>query len=74
MKILKEHLKTLWYEDKDGNEIKEMPDEEICRPDGAEYQVSRFPNMLTTTHLKLIRQFEVDECKHPRKYILPTYG
>lgn len=76
MKILKEHLKTLWYEDVNGDEIKDIPDEKsgYRSPEGATYQVSRFPNMLTTTHLRLIKQSDVDKCKHPRKYIVPTYG
>lgn len=73
MKIDKEkHLKTLWYEDENGNVIPN--DEELCEPEGAVYQISRFPRILTTTYLKLIKRDDVDKCKHPRKYIIPTYG
>lgn len=75
MNIKKEHLDTLWYEDKDGNKII-TTDEALNQrcPDGAVYQVSQFPDYLKTTHLHLITQEEVDKCKHPRKYIQPTYG
>jgi len=73
MKIDKEkHLKTLWYEDENGNEV--TCDDDCCRPEGAVYQVSRFPKVLTTTCLKLTNQEEVDKCRHPRKYIVPTFG
>ena len=72
MKILKEQLKTLWYEDEDGNEI--ICAENEYNPEGAAYKVSRFPKMLRTTRIKLIRQEDVDKCKHPRKYIKPTHG
>lgn len=73
MKIDKEKdLKTLWYEDENGNVIPN--DNELCKPEGAVYQVSRFPKSLTTTYLKLIKCDDVDKCKHPRKYIVPTYG
>jgi hypothetical protein len=67
MNIEKSKLRTLWYEDKDGNII-EWDKKSIDRPEGAEYQVSRFPLTITTMHLKLIRQSEVDKCKHPKKY------
>lgn len=73
MKINKEkHLKTLWYEDEKGNVIPN--NEELCSPEGAVYQVSRFPKTLTTTYLRLIRQDDVDKCKHPKRYIIPTHG
>jgi hypothetical protein len=72
MKILKENLETLWYEDEQCNKI--ACDENYYRPEGAAFQVSRFPNQLATRHLKLIKQEEVNKCKHPRKYIRSTYG
>jgi hypothetical protein len=72
MKISKEHLETLWYEDEQGNRIACAENE--YHPEGAVYQVSRFPKTLTTTHLRLINQTDVDKCRHPRKYIVPTYG
>lgn len=76
MKILKEQLKTLWYEDENGNKIDEMPCEEngFRPPTGACYQVSRFPLTLRTKHVKLLDQAEVDKCSHPRGHIVPTYG
>ena len=75
MKIKKEHLETLWYEDEKGNKII-CSDEALNQrcPDGAVYQVSQFPRMLRTTHLRLIFQNDVDKCNHPWKYIVPTYG
>ena len=75
MKIKKEYLKTLWYEDKDGNFIGK-PDfkNEPIVPDDAEYQVSRFPNVLRTSYLNLIKQKDVDKCKHPKKHIKKTGG
>ncbi|MCX8132107.1 MAG: hypothetical protein N3I35_18660 [Clostridia bacterium] len=72
MKILKEHLETLWYEDEKGNKIP-CAENEYC-PNGAVFQVSRFPHQLTTNHLKLISQDEVNKCNHPHKYVVPTYG
>ncbi|HEX3038185.1 MAG TPA: hypothetical protein VHO94_04230 [Oscillospiraceae bacterium] len=71
MNIDKSKLKTLWYEDKDGNLI-DCKENEI--PENAYYQVSRFPQMLTETHRKLIRKDEVDNCKHPRKFRRKTSG
>lgn len=71
MKIDKKQLKTLWYEDKDGNPIDRKKDE---IPANAYYQVSRFPQMLTESHLKLIRQDEVDQCSHPHKCREKTGG
>lgn len=73
MKINKENLKTLWYEDKGGNNLG-YKGFDFKTPENAKYYVSRFPNQLTTTYLKLIKQEDVDKCKHPRKYIKPTYG
>jgi hypothetical protein len=76
MKIKKEHLRTVWFEDKDGNYISE-PDyknNDLDMPSNAEYQVSRFPLELTTKHLKLIHQKEVNKCNHPRRYIKKTGG
>ena len=71
MNIDKSLLKTLWYEDKDGNPI-DCKGDEI--PANAYYQVSRFPHMLTESHLKLIRQDEVDKCRHPHKCRRKTGG
>ena len=73
MKINKDELRTLWYEDEKGNVIPHDP--EACEaPKEAVYQVSQFPNELRTTYLELIRQEDVDQCTHPRKFIRPTYG
>jgi len=76
MLIKKEQLQTLWYEDEKGNKILPTTEEEknSVNPTGAKYQVSQFPKTLRTTHLELISQKDVDKCKHPRKYIKPTYG
>jgi len=69
MKIDKEkHLEILWCEDANGNVVSDENSGECI------YQVSRFPQSLTTTYLKLINTEEVEKCNHPRKYIVPTYG
>jgi hypothetical protein len=73
MLIKKEQLRTLWYEDENGKRLDNI-DENEYRPKGAKYQVSQFPLQLVTTHLELVSQENVDKCKHPRKYIKPTYG
>lgn len=73
MNICKEHLKTLWYEDAEGNLIPhDCEAGEI--PNSARYQVSRFPNILTTSYVGLVRSTEVATCRHPQKYRKPTYG
>ena len=73
MKIKEEHLKTLWYEDKDDNFV-EKPDFKnvFAVPPNANYQVSRFPNVLRTSYLKLIKQKDVDKCKRPKKQVEKT--
>lgn len=55
MKIDKEkHLKTLWYEDMDGNVIEtNKTDWTPPMVDGPHIQVSRFPFQLTTSYLKI---------------------
>lgn len=70
MKIDKSKLKTLWYEDEKGEEL---PDVENAR-EGAAYQVSNFPLEIRKTHLKLIKQKDVDACKHKRAWIKRTGG
>jgi hypothetical protein len=67
MKIDKTKLKTLWYTDKNGNEVEE-------NDSSAVYQISRFPLEISTTHLKYVRSEEVNACKHQRKYIKRTFG
>ena len=67
MKIEKSMLKTLWYEDEDGKEIK--CDEDEVDPKGAAYFVSRFPLCIRTKYYRLIKQENVDKCTHDRKYI-----
>ena len=62
MKIEKSMLKTLWYEDEDGNVI-DNPNDEVD-PKGALYLISRFPLEVRETHLKIIRQEDVDKCQH----------
>jgi len=74
MKINKETLKVLWYEDKDGNKLIDSCDFDNSEPENAEYFASRFPCELHEKHYKSIKQSDVDKCNHPRKYIVPTYG
>lgn len=70
MKIDKNSLKTLWYEDKEGKKIPYVEG----MPKNAAYQVSNFPLEVRETHLKLIKQEEVAACKHKRKNIRRTDG
>jgi hypothetical protein len=72
MKIEKSMLKTLWYEDGYGNEI--PCDENYAQPEEAAFRVSRFPLEVRTTHLRLIKQEDVDKCKHRHKWIKRTGG
>jgi len=72
MKIIKENLKSLWYEDADRNKID--CDEDEYHPKGAVYQVSRFPLEVTTRYIRLANKDEVESCNHPRKYIERTHG
>ena len=73
MKINKEDLKTLWYEDENGNKLEHV--EFSCEaPENAKYFASRFPCEVHEKHYKIIKQSDVDKCNHPRKYIVPTYG
>lgn len=73
MKISKEQLKTFWYEDEVGNRI-EWPDDRVDAPENAAYYITRFPKMLITQYNRLIRQIDVDKCRHPRRHIKSTYG
>jgi len=53
-KIKPEHLRTLWYEDKDGNVIEDFDLETATdHPDGAYAQVSRFPTSLRENYIML---------------------
>jgi len=73
MKIKKEHLKTLWYEDADGNILEHDNESYLC-PKGAKFQNSMFPNIVRHNVLELIKQEDVDKCPHPRENINKTYG
>ncbi len=73
MKILKEHLDVLWYEDSEGNKLPADQNECII-PEGSVYQVSRFPRLLRTSYLQLTNQEEVNSCKHPRGHVVSTAG
>ncbi len=51
MNIKKDHLKTLWYEDMEGNELEAKED---GLPTKERYiQVSRFPYVLRTNYIKV---------------------
>lgn len=75
MIIKKEQLETLWYEDEKGNKILQTEEsrKELAVPINARYQVSQSPNILRTTHLRLICQEDVDKCNHPIESINPEY-
>lgn len=74
MKISKENLETLWYENRETGEKIPSMNGEICNPEGADIRVTRFPNIVRTSHYRLFTQEKVDKCKHPHKYVEPTYG
>jgi hypothetical protein len=74
MRIDKAMLKTLWYEDENGNEIPEVDVQNLIEPPNAAFQVSRFPLEVRTKHLRLIKQEDVDKCRHPLKYRKRTGG
>jgi hypothetical protein len=63
-------IPTLWYENEHGDRHVPEPggDPYEAMPEGYKYQVSRFPFQLTTNHLKILQQDEVDACDHPEKY------
>jgi hypothetical protein len=73
MLIKREQLKIRWYEDGNCNDLG-YPSFDSPTPDNAEFQISRFPCQLTTSHHRLVKRDVVDKCRHPRKYIHPTYG
>ena len=60
MKIKKEHLKILWYEDADGNILEHDNESYLC-PKGAKFQNSMFPNIVRHNVLELIKQEDVDK-------------
>ena len=73
MKILDEHLHTLWYENADG--ARHLPNLEggyDVPPDGFVYQHSAFPCTLHKTVLRLTVAAEVEACAHENTQ--PTYG
>ena len=73
MNIQKSMLKTMWYEDKDGNQI-ECDDRDCVCPDGADYYVTRWPLEVREVHSRFIKRVDVDRCKHKRKWIKRTGG
>jgi len=73
MKINKNDLRSFWFTDKNGNFIGETKFEAETHNCEVFY-VSRFPTKLITQHYRVSLQSEVDACKHPRKFIKPTYG
>lgn len=68
MIIKPEHLETHWYEDEKGNRVPHDMNE-VMTPKEAEYYVSVKALAVTDTHYKIVRQEDVDKCRHPRKYI-----
>lgn len=76
MNIDKSSLQYLWYEDKSGNKVEVDINDitSIERNPEIAYLVSRFPLEIRTKTLKIIRQADVDECRHKKKYIKHTFG
>ena len=74
MKIDKTKLQNYWYEDVDGNKLP-LEENEVGRySKKTVFYVSRFPLELSTTHYRVIKQSDVDKCRHPRKSIRATGG
>lgn len=73
MNIDLENLKTSWYEDKDGNRIEGGTEFDEARPANAFYYSNISP-CVTDHHYRIANAEDVCHCKHPRKYIKPTYG
>lgn len=73
MIINKDELHILWYENEDGDKYV-LKDGEYEAPDGFIYQHSKFPSVLRHNILRLTQEKEVTACKHPSKYVVPTYG
>ena len=67
MNIDKAKLKTLWYEDAEGNEVDRDSKDMV-------YQVANFPLEIQTRRLKMVTTADVAACKHKRKYIKRTFG
>lgn len=77
MIIPPETFDTVWYEDKDGKRIPMNSYGEPLYPEDRDkivFQVTRFPLEIRTSYFKIVKQKDVDTCKHPEKYIVPTYG
>lgn len=72
MNINKSMLKTFWYEDQEGKEIKN--DDELVTPDGAHSYVTRSTLEIREVHHKIIKQDDVNKCPHKSKWIKRTGG
>lgn len=75
MKIDISKLYTLWYEDENANKytnIKDYMTEFYHNNYDIKYQHSESPNTITHNCLRLIKQPDVDKCKHSNTK--PTYG
>jgi len=65
MIIDKSELRTLWYTDKDGQIIEASDD--LAVPEGAVFQHVRFPLQISENVYEIIKQEDVDTCKHRHK-------
>jgi hypothetical protein len=76
MKIKKEHLVNIWYENEDGEKWFQDPEEQGLPdpPRGFCYQFSRFSNILRESSLYIVPNEKVRDCMHPKKEIRPTGG
>lgn len=71
----KDALPTLWYENEKGDRV--VPDfstGDVEMPEGFKYQVSRFPNQLTTSWLSCVTQEDVAKCEHPADWVEVDHG
>lgn len=75
MEIKLDQLAMLWYEDEDGNKFFPTQDDNPSTiPKQYNFQISRFPHILRTNCLRIIREEDVEACEHDPKFIMPTGG
>lgn len=67
MIIKPEHLETHWYEDEKWNRVPHDMNK-VKEPEEARYYVSVKVLTVTDTYYKIVRQEDVDKCKHPKRY------
>lgn len=73
MKINKDDLYLLWYENGEGEKFVEVFDDDnkfVPPPEGFIYQHSTFPAVIRHNIIRMVQKEEVDECNHPEEYVV----